>query len=109
MEALGAIGEEKTQPYEVELDDEVRAYYTDARHLPDGRCIGTMRLLFHWTIHVDIDPQGFWSHRYCFATYELAKRAFDEWDGTGDPDYWHRHPASGRRRDPATGRVWMDT
>ena len=87
---------------------EVRPYYADVKLLPDGRYIGTMRLLFHWTIHVDIDPMGFWRERYCFATYELAKRALDEWDGIGDPDYWHKHPDTGRRRDPLTGRMWYD-
>jgi len=81
--------------------------YRDHRQLPDGRYIGTLRLLYHWTIHVDIDPTGY-ADRYCFENYELAKRAFDEWNGEGDPDFWHRHPGTGRRRDPATGREWID-
>ena len=90
------------------LYPETREYYVDVKQLPDGRFIGTMRLLFHWTIHVDIDPMGYWRERYCYATYEMAKRALDEWDGLGDPDYWHKHPDTGRRRDPVTGRIWYD-
>ncbi len=89
------------------LPEEVKNQYIDLRQLPDGRYIGTLRLLFHWTMHVDIDPIGY-ADRYCFATYELAKKAFDEWSGDGDPDYWHRHPKTGRRRDPETGREWVD-
>jgi hypothetical protein len=59
-----------------ELPPEIRADYTDFRVLPDGRLIGVKRLLFHWTIHVDINLIGY-EDRYCFCTYELAKAAFD--------------------------------
>jgi hypothetical protein len=90
-----------------ELPPEIRADYTDFRVLPDGRLIGVKRLLFHWTIHVDINLIGY-EDRYCFCTYELAKAAFDEWDGQGDPKNWHRHPKTGRRRDLQTGREWIE-
>jgi hypothetical protein len=91
-----------------ELPDEVASSYVDLKKLADGRYIGTLRLLFHWTIHIDIDGIGY-ADRYCFATYELAKLAFDKWSGEGDPEGWHRHPKSGRRRDIATGREWIET
>jgi hypothetical protein len=101
---------EKPQPVVDTSDplfDGIREYYRDFRKLPDGRYIGTLRLLYHWTIHVDIDFGGY-ADRYCFKNYALARAAFDAWDGTGDPDYWHNHPGSGRRRDTATGRTWLD-
>lgn len=91
----------------VALPDYVVESYIDLKQLPDGRYIGTHRLLFHWTLHIDIDDVGY-ADRYCFATYELTKKAFDEWSGEGDPDGWHRHPKSGRRKDPVTGREWVD-
>ena len=75
----------------------IREFYTDMRALPDGRIIGVHRLLFHWTLHIDIDAYGY-GDRYCFATYRLAKEAFDHWQGEGDPEGWHRHPMTGRRR-----------
>lgn len=78
----------------------------DVRELPDGRWIGTHRLLMHWALWVDLTWCGY-EDRYCFATYELAKAALDNWDGTGDPQGWHRHPKSGRRRDLATGHEWI--
>lgn len=88
------------------LTDEVAAEYVELRPLPDERVIGLKRLMFHWTIHVDLDMTGY-RDRYCFATYELAKEAFDAWDGTGDPINWHRHVNSGRRRNLQTGEEWI--
>lgn len=73
-----------------DLDEEVRREYARLWHLPDGRLCGILRLLMHWTIHVDIDPTGY-ADRYCYATRELAERSADAWDGVGDPLYWHRH------------------
>lgn len=90
-----------------DLPDHVVTSYIDLKQLPDGRYIGTLRLLFHWTMHVDIDDVGY-ADRYCFSTYELAKAAFDVWSGEGDPDGWHRHPKTGRRRDLATGKEWIE-
>lgn len=37
--------------------------------------------------------------RWCYHDLEAAKKAFDEWDGIGEPDGWHRHPKTGRRRE----------
>lgn len=90
----------------IDLPSGVAAHYTDIRALPDGRLIGTLQLLFHWTLHVDIDWFGY-ADRYCFQSYDLVRAAFDGWDGTGDPVGWHRHPKSGRRRDLGTGREWI--
>lgn len=89
------------------ISDEVAAEYVQIKTLADGRLIGLRRLMFHWTIHVDIDETGY-SDRYCFATRQLAQEAFDLWDGTGDPINWHRHPHTGRRRDLSTGREWIE-
>lgn len=90
-----------------DLAEEVRRSYHSFKSLPDGRLCGIMKLLFHWTIHVDIDPVGY-GDRYCYQTLDLAVEAMEKWDGTGDPDNWHRHPKSGRRRDLETGREWVN-
>lgn len=79
--------------------------YLAFRQLPDGRWLGVLRLLFHWTLHVDIDPWGY-RDRYCYRHVYDALRAMREWDGTGDPEGWHRHPKSGRRRDER-GNEWV--
>lgn len=88
------------------LPPEVASHYVALRTLPDGRIIGVARLLYHWTLHVGIDEDGY-ADRWCFATRELAEAACRDWSGVGDPDGWHRHPKSGRRRDPTTGREWV--
>lgn len=83
-----------------------RESYEEFRTLPDGRLCGVHRLMFHWTMHVDLDTVGY-AQKYCFATRELALAALREWDGTGDPEGWHRHVPSGRRRNLATGEEWI--
>jgi len=86
------------------LDGNFLAAYTDVRQLPDGRILGVHRLLYHWTLHIDISPIGY-EDRYCYQTREQAVAAMTAWNGVGDPGGgWHRHPATGRRRpdgDPA--------
>ena len=89
-----------------DLDDDVRNAYAALKILPDGRLCGVLPLLFHWTMHVDIDPIGY-NDRYCYATRQLALDALEKWDGTADPQNWHRHPNTGRRKDLETGREWV--
>lgn len=36
--------------------------------------------------------------RWCYHSREDAQKSLDIWDGIGEPDGWHRHPFSGRRR-----------
>lgn len=71
--------------------------YIAHRTLPDGRLVGVLRLLFHWTMHVDIHDDGY-EDRYCYQTEEGAVSAMQAWSGEGDPEGWHRHPKTGRRR-----------
>jgi hypothetical protein len=86
---------------------EMAEHYTDIKEISNDRLIGILPLLFHWTIHVNIHPVGY-DDRYCFASYDLAKDAFDKWTGEGDPSGWHKHPSTGRRRDLATGKEWIE-
>lgn len=44
--------------------------------------------------------------RWCYHDYATAKAALDAWDGEGEPNGWHRHPATGRRRDGE--REWIN-
>ena len=89
-----------------DLDPEIRQSYVQFKQLPDGRLCGVLRLMFHWTIHVDIDHCGY-ADKYCYQTLPGALVALIEWDGTGDPDGWHRHFKTGRRRDLKTGEEWI--
>jgi hypothetical protein len=74
--------------------------------LPDGRICGVLRLLYHWTMHVDLNEIGY-EDRYCYNDLAGALTAFAGWNGEGEPMGWHRHPTTGRRRDPATGEEWV--
>lgn len=62
-------------------------------------------LLFHWTMITGMvgDYISF-DDRWCYVDANAAKWGLREWSGQGDPDGWHRHPRTGRRRpdgDPA--------
>ncbi len=71
-----------------------------------SRICGVSRLLYHWTLHVDIDWSGY-AERYCYGTRVHAEQALEAWDGSGDPEGWHRHPETGRRRNLTTGEEWV--
>lgn len=89
-----------------ELDPEVVASYLMMKKLEDGRVVGIHRLFYHWTMHVDIHAVGY-EDSFCYETLGGVLRAFTEWNGDGEPTGWHRNPKTGRRRDPATGREWV--
>ena len=91
-------------PKESFLSAENAEWYVAFGRLPDGRVCGVKPLLFHWTMHVGIDDMGY-SDRYCFQTIGQALDALMVWDGEGDPPHWHRHPTTGRRRNPVTGEI----
>lgn len=95
-------------PSESGLPPEVAEHYRLFGVLPDGRICGVHRLLFHWTMHIGVDDIGY-AERYCFETFELAKTALETWSGEGDPEGWHKHPDSGRYRDPNTGDIWHES
>jgi len=88
------------------LPPETLATYPLIGQLPDGRYCGIHRLLYHWTMHVDLDEFGY-ADKYCFATQALAVAALINWNGEGDPDGWHRHLKTGRRRNLETGEEWI--
>jgi len=86
--------------------------YTHARELPDGRVACVLRLIYTAAIIIlDSDPgQALYGYedRWCYHTPDAAAQALAEWNGEGEPQGWHRHPSSGRRReagDPATEYV----
>lgn len=69
------------------------------RRLDERRYVGIMPLMFTHAIiwGYVTDPDGY-EDRWCYHNAEAAITAASVWDGTGDPDGWHRHPRTGRRR-----------
>lgn len=94
-------------PNESGLGPELTAHYTMLGKLPDGSVCGVHKLMFHWTMHIGLDDIGY-ADRYCFATEQLAQMAMILWNGDGDPQLWHKHPMTGRCRDPVTGMIWSE-
>lgn len=74
--------------------------YLDVRSLGDGRYSAIMPLLFTHAIIVGrIGDRVGYSDRWCYGGLSKARTAHNAWDGQGEPDGWHRHPATGRRRE----------
>lgn len=73
--------------------------YRDCRPLGDGRWVAIQPLLFTHAIIIGKmhDRVGI-EDRWCYHTFKSARAALDEWNGQGEPEGWHRHPLSGRRR-----------
>jgi hypothetical protein len=74
--------------------------YLNARRLPDGRYAAIYPLIYtHRIITVRAGDFMSYDDGWCYHDHGSAKAALDAWDGTGEPEGWHRHPASGRRRE----------
>jgi hypothetical protein len=75
------------------------------RILPDGRELCIYPQLFTHKLVVGLPGEPCYDDAWCYNTQSAALKAWATWDGAGEPEGWHRHPASGRRRaggDPAT-------
>lgn len=73
--------------------------YLDPRPLPEGHWVAIAPLLVtHAIISGRIGDRLGYDNRWCYGSYEKAKAAMDEWSGVGEPEGWHRHPLTGRRR-----------
>lgn len=70
---------------------------SDYRMFPNSRDACILRFVFTYAIIADLERWGY-GDRWCYDNYEEAKAALDAWDGEGEPQGWHRHPDSGRRR-----------
>ncbi len=72
--------------------------------LGDGRYIHVVPMTFG-KARLNVGHQDhFYDDGWCYASPIAALMAAVAWDGEGEPDGWHRHVTSGRRRpdgDPA--------
>lgn len=72
--------------------------YRDVRPLGDGRYAAISPLMFTHAIIVGRIGDLGYDDRWCYHDHASALAALDAWNGVGEPEGWHRHPASGRRR-----------
>lgn len=75
----------------------------DLKPLGDGTYVLVRRLLFHWMmVRGDLDDLIGYFDRWCYETEALARAALDAFPvqpgADYEPDGWHRHPKTGRRR-----------
>ncbi|HDZ51431.1 hypothetical protein LCGC14_0113010 [marine sediment metagenome] len=76
------------------------ANYTNVRALNKTHYAAIMPLMFtHAIITGRIGNKAMYEDRWCYAGYDKAVAALEAWDGIGEPEGWHRHPATGRRRE----------
>lgn len=74
------------------------------KEAPDGRRIAVLPLIYTAAVIIGPEHTGSYDDRWCYVDVEAALAAAKAWDGTGEPEGWHRHPTTGRRRpegDPA--------
>jgi hypothetical protein len=67
-------------------------------------------LYHHMMIMGRMDDAIGYSDRWCFEDFPDALKAFQAWDGTkgSEPDGWHRHPKTGRRRERQKDGTWKE-
>jgi hypothetical protein len=73
--------------------------YRDIKITNCGLWAATFRYMYTHAIILGqmYDRVGF-EDRWRYETKEKAEAALRAWDIRGEPDGWHRHPGSGRRR-----------
>ena len=73
--------------------------YSFPKPIPNGRVAALMQFVYTCAIvTVKIGDKTGYDDRWCYHDRQAAHRALEAWDGTGEPQGWHRHPSTGRRR-----------
>ena len=93
--------------------DDVAQCWLVASKITDGRATGVWVMPLMYTSAIITGPVGVatYDDRWCYHDARAALDAARAWGGPwngGEPDGWHRHAATGRRReagDPATEYV----
>jgi hypothetical protein len=70
------------------------------RRLDPDRWVAVVPFLYTWAVITGrwADARYGYVDRWCYHRVEAAVLAATIWDGTGEPDGWHRHPTSDRYR-----------
>jgi hypothetical protein len=86
------------------IGDPNQRWYLHRRVLDDGRIL-TLEPMLGGILSLGVaDGPERWHNidRYCYDDHDAGWRAVLGWNGKGDPEGWHRHPRSGRRRPDRT-------
>ena len=75
-----------------------RVGYLHPRRITGGRYAAIAPMIYtHAIITGRIGDYWPTDDLWCYRDLATAKAALDAWDGTGEPEGWHRHPMSGHR------------
>lgn len=74
--------------------------YTDYTRFANGRDAAICRFAFTYAILSDLTRWGY-GDRWCYSSIWDAMEALAAWNGEEgtEPQGWHRHPYTGRRRE----------
>jgi hypothetical protein len=73
--------------------------FKDIKPLGDGRWAAVQNLMFTAAIMTgQIGDRINIEDRWCYHSHAKAQAALEAWSGVGEPQGWHRHPTTGRRR-----------
>lgn len=68
--------------------------------LGDGRYAAIAPMAFTYAIIVGkVGDEVGYDDRWCYKDAATAIVELHAWNGVGEPEGWHRHPRSGRRKD----------
>lgn len=79
--------------------------FLEEQGYPDHKIIGDTYIAIYPLIYTHaiimgkVGDTSSFDDRWCYHNYMGAKVAYENFDGDGEPEGWHRHPFSGRRRD----------
>lgn len=81
-------------------ESDMRFKYVGNRYVAIVNFVYTVGIISGERIHETIG----YDDRWCYENMALAHKAFEEWDGAvgTEPQGWHRHPNTGRRRPDGT-------
>jgi hypothetical protein len=68
-------------------------------------------LMYHHMMIIGrIDDDFGYEDRWCYTDFPDALQGFQNWDGAPktEPDGWHRHPTTGRRRERQPDGTWRE-
>jgi prolipoprotein diacylglyceryltransferase len=73
--------------------------YLEPRPINETHYAALFPFMFtHAIITGRIGEKMFYDDRWCYSSLNAAKKALEDWNGVGEPEGWHRHPTTGRRR-----------
>lgn len=71
---------------------------TNYRRVIEGQVVAVAKFLYTWGLLLDVTEESY-SGRYCYASFDDAMFAMENWDGTGDPPGpWIKYKGAGGER-----------